>query len=91
MHITLAASGVTMDSKFDIFRRLPNGHPLWIDAVKGLEQAKEKMALEAANAPGEYFIFSEGNVVAKFGTVAEEQADAENPPHGVASDRRSNR
>jgi len=30
-----------LDSKFDIFRRLPNG-PLWIAAVRGLEEAQEK-------------------------------------------------
>jgi hypothetical protein len=68
--------GATVESTFDIFRRLPNGDPFWIAAVRGLKEAKEKMALEAANSPGEYFIFSEGNIVAKFGTVVEEQADA---------------
>lgn len=65
-----------MESTFDIFRRLPNGNPLWVAAVKGFKAAKEKMALEAADSPGEYFIFSEGNIVAKFSTVVEEQADA---------------
>jgi len=64
-----------MDSKFDIFRRLANGDPIWIAAVKGLKEAKERMALEAANSPGEYFIFSEGNIIANHTTVSEERAD----------------
>ena len=67
-----------MESTFDIFRRLANSDPIWIAAVKGLKEAKEKMALEAANSPGEYFIFLQGEgVVAKYATtVFEEQADA---------------
>ena len=64
-----------MESTFDVFRRLPNGDPLWIVAVRGLKEAKERMALEAANSPGEYFIFSEGNIIANHATVSEESAD----------------
>jgi hypothetical protein len=69
--------GATVDSTFDIFRRLPNGDPFWIAAVRGLKEAKEKMALEAQKFPGEYFIFLQGEgVVAKFTSTFEEQADA---------------
>lgn len=47
-----------MGAKFDIFKRLPDGNPLWVKAVEGLEEAKAQLARIAANAPGEYFIYS---------------------------------
>lgn len=54
-------SGEIMDAKFDIFKKLPDGHPLWVKAVEGLEEAKAQLARIAANAPGEYFIYSVRN------------------------------
>jgi hypothetical protein len=50
-----------MGAKFDIFKRLPDGHPLWVKAVEGLEEAKAQLARLAASAPGEYFIYSVRN------------------------------
>jgi hypothetical protein len=50
-----------MGAKFDIFKRLPDGHPLWVKAVEGLEEAKSQLARIAVNSPGEYFIYSVGN------------------------------
>jgi len=50
-----------MDAKFDIFKQLPDGHPLWIRAVAGLEEAKAQLAFLAASSPGEYFIYSTQN------------------------------
>jgi hypothetical protein len=50
-----------MDAKFDIFKKLPDGHPLWVKAVVGLEEAKNQLARLAANSPDEYFIFSVQN------------------------------
>jgi hypothetical protein len=47
-----------MDAKFDIFKKLPDGHPLWVKAVDGLEEAKNQLARLAASSPGEYFIYS---------------------------------
>jgi hypothetical protein len=47
-----------MDAKFDIFQRLADGHPLWVKAVDGLEEAKAQLAHLAASSPGEYFIYS---------------------------------
>ena len=54
-----------MDAKFDIFKKLPDGHPLWVKAVDGLEEAKNQLSRLAASSPGEYFIYSarEGCVV----------------------------
>jgi hypothetical protein len=53
--------GAVMDAKFDIFRKLPDGHPLWVKAVDGLEEAKNQIACLAASSPGEYFIYSARN------------------------------
>jgi len=55
----------TMGSTFDIFKMTSDG-PLWVDAVQGLEKAKEQMARLALASPGEYFVYSqEQGVVAK--------------------------
>lgn len=53
-----------MGSTCDIFKVTPNG-PLWVEAVRGLREARERMARLALTFPGEYFIYSQGNVVAK--------------------------
>ena len=53
-----------MGSTFDIFKVTSDG-PLWLEAVQGLEKAKERMA-HLALTPGEYFIHSqEQGVIAK--------------------------
>jgi hypothetical protein len=48
-----------MSSTFDIFKQTPDG-PLWVEAVQGLREAKERMARLALTCPGEYFIHSQG-------------------------------
>ena len=53
--------GAVMDAKFDIFKRLPDGHPLWVKAVEGLEEARNQLARLAVSSPGEYFIYSARN------------------------------
>ncbi len=55
-----------MDSTCDIFKVTPEG-PLWVEAVRSLGEAKDRMARLAKTFPGEYFIHSQGNVVAKTG------------------------
>ena len=50
--------GAVMDAKFDIFKKLPDGHPIWVKAVDGLEEAKNQLARLAVSSPGEYFIYS---------------------------------
>jgi hypothetical protein len=55
----------TMGSTFDIFKVTSDG-PLWVEAVQGLEKAKEQMARLALVSPAEYFIHSQDKgVVAK--------------------------
>ena len=54
-----------MDSTFDIFKVTSDG-PLWVEAVQGLEKAKERMAHLALASPEEYFIHSQDyGVIAK--------------------------
>jgi hypothetical protein len=50
--------GALMVAKFDIFKRLPDGHPLWVKAVEGFEEAKQQLARLADNSQDEYFIYS---------------------------------
>jgi hypothetical protein len=50
-----------MDAKFDIFKKLPDGHPIWVKAVDGLEEARNQLDQMSRAAPGEYFIFNTRN------------------------------
>jgi hypothetical protein len=47
-----------VDAKLDIFKRLPDGHPIWVKAVEGLEEAKRQLTELASENPGTYFIFN---------------------------------
>lgn len=54
-----------MGSTFDIFKETPDG-PLWVEAIQGLREAKERMAHVVLIYPAEYFIHSqEDGVVAR--------------------------
>jgi hypothetical protein len=48
-----------MVAKFDIFKQLRNGTSLWIAAVEGLEQARNRIARLAVIGPGDYLIYSQ--------------------------------
>jgi hypothetical protein len=50
-----------MQTAFDIFIRLPDGHPVWMEAVENLEQARTRLKQVARNALGDCFIYSEKN------------------------------
>jgi hypothetical protein len=50
-----------MDVKFDIFKKLPDGQPIWVKAVEGFKEAKLELARIASEMPGEYFIFDMRN------------------------------
>ena len=47
-----------MRSTLDIFRRLRDGQPEWVEAVEGMDQAKESLIRLSSNSPAEYFIYS---------------------------------
>ena len=61
------------DSTFDIFKATSDG-PLWVEAVHGLEEAKEQMARLALTSPGEYFVHSQeqGVIVKQIHELLEE-------------------
>jgi hypothetical protein len=46
-----------MKSKVDIFKKLPDGHMIWVRAVENLAEARVQLKrLEYIN-PGQYFIY----------------------------------
>jgi hypothetical protein len=48
-----------MKAIFDIFARLPDGGPIWIECVEGVNEAKRRVSELSLIAPREYFIYSE--------------------------------
>ena len=47
-----------MAANFDIFIKLPNGKPLWVKAVAGLDEAKLHIGRLATASPGQYFLLN---------------------------------
>jgi hypothetical protein len=49
-----------MDSEpnFDIFSGVPDKNAVWVECVRGLSNARERMGQIAAEKPGRYFLFS---------------------------------
>jgi hypothetical protein len=52
---------------FDIFARFPDGRPIWMESVEGLENANRRVLELTQIAPRDYFIYS-----AASGTVGPE-------------------
>ena len=50
-----------MEAVIDIFARLPDGSPMWIEAVEGLDAARARVRELNRVAPRDYFIYSERN------------------------------
>lgn len=42
---------------FDIFRQLPDGAPLWIEASATLHEAKQRVVELSSTQPGNYAIY----------------------------------
>ena len=51
--------GGEMTRIVDIFARLPDGSPMWIEAVEGLEKARARVRELGRIAPRDYFLLSE--------------------------------
>jgi hypothetical protein len=51
---------VLVDSKLDIFRRLPGGQLVWIGAMDGLEETKQQVRRLADSNAGDYFVYDVG-------------------------------
>lgn len=45
----------------DIFAKLPDGSPIWVEAVDGLENARQRVRELNRMTPRDYFLFSEQN------------------------------
>jgi len=59
-----------MGSTFDIFKETSEG-PIWVEAIRGREEAKEGMAHLVLISPAEYFIHSqEEGVIARAPSVS---------------------
>ena len=50
-----------MTAVMDIFARLPDGSPIWLEAVEGLQNARARVRELSRVAPKDYFIYSEQN------------------------------
>jgi hypothetical protein len=48
-----------METKFDIFKQLRDGTTIWMAAVNGLEEAKNRINRLAVVGPGNYLVYSE--------------------------------
>lgn len=48
-----------MAVKFDVFTRLADGSPIWIQSFDNLEQAEGRLKLLVRDAAGDCFIYSE--------------------------------
>lgn len=46
-----------MKRTYDIFRRLPDGGPVWIEAVQTLEGARVRLTSLLEVQPGDYFVY----------------------------------
>jgi len=46
---------------YDIFRKLPAGEPVWVEAVQGLEDAKSRLNELVSVRPGDYYIYDLGH------------------------------
>lgn len=46
-----------MKATYDIFRRIPDGGPVWIESVQGFENIKARLLQLVNFRPGEYFVF----------------------------------
>jgi hypothetical protein len=55
-----------MGPRFDIFTRLPDGHPLWVQSFENFAEARERLEEVARKAVGDCFIYSEQKGIVAF-------------------------
>ena len=80
---------------YDIFKRDAGGE-VWVEAVRDLETAKSRLIELAAEAPGQYVIFSQrsgrmvssGTVVASPAARATTSKESEKSPEHFAASKR---
>jgi len=59
--VSRPVGGRLMDRIVDIFARLPDGSPIWVEAVESLSWARARVRELSKTAPSDYFIYSERN------------------------------
>jgi hypothetical protein len=54
----------------DIFKEDLGGNPVWVDAVRDLENAQRRVRQLTSSVPGEYFVFDQrtSKIVARLGS-----------------------
>jgi ActR/RegA family two-component response regulator len=52
------------DARYDLFKGTSQENGLWLGTVEGLQAATDRMGCLALTAPGDYFLFHSGNIVA---------------------------
>ena len=50
-----------MKATYDIFKKLPSGSPIWIEAVQGLELARIRLDTLMKVDPGNYLLYDLAN------------------------------
>ena len=50
-----------MEPMFDIFARLPDGTPIWMESVEGVEKTSNRVHELTLIAPRDYFVYSEAS------------------------------
>jgi len=50
--------GDEVNETFEIFSGAPEEHGLWVEAIEGFSNARQRMGQIAAEKPGKYFLFS---------------------------------
>jgi hypothetical protein len=50
-----------MEWVVDIFARLPDGSPIWLESIEGLQNARARVRKLNSVAPRDYFIYFEHN------------------------------
>jgi hypothetical protein len=60
-----------MKTTYDIFRKLPDSDPLWIESVQGFENIKVRLHQLVDTFPGDYFVFDPmtSKIIGTFGSV----------------------
>ena len=81
-----------MFNAFDILKKLSDGGIVWIEAVKDLESARERIKLFATFKPGEYIVFCQDTQsVVAMPWVSFSRQDGETVPIKTATKKKRQR
>jgi hypothetical protein len=66
-----------MESKYDVYKRLPEDRLLWINRVTGLDEARQLVAALQSLSVDHYLVydFRERTIVEVFGSPAEDVSE----------------